>query len=172
MVIVVMGVSGSGKSTVARRLAAKLGWNCADADDFHPPANVEKMRRRIALTDEDRRPWLAALAEQIRQWRQTGVNGILACSALTEESRRMLGVDGREVRLVYLKGSYQLIHTRIAARKDHFMPAELLRSQFQTLQEPRDAIEVDVSADPDRIVEDIVDRLEFKRRAGHSDRCG
>ena len=159
MVIIVMGVSGSGKTTVGRALAQTLGCEYADADDFHPPPNVEKMRRREPLTDEDRRPWLAALRARVWGWLTEGQDGVLACSALTPEARRTLGVGHEQVRLVYLRGSYEVIYERIAARKDHFMPAELLKSQFQTLVEPHEAIVVDVELAPGEIVRRVVEQI-------------
>src|ERR1041385_7771315 len=159
MVIIVMGVSGSGKTTVGRLLAHELGSVYADADDFHPPANVQQMRGKQPLTDDDRRPWLQNLARQVRRWLEERRDGVLACSALTARSRAMLGVDNDRVRLVYLKGSFDLIHSRIAARKDHFMPADLLVSQFQTLEEPAEAIVLDVGEDPEAIVRRAVDAL-------------
>ena len=135
-VLVVMGVSGSGKTTIAALLAGRLGWEFEDADDFHPPANVEKMHGGTPLTDEDRAPWLAAMAAWIDATRATGRHGVLACSALKRAYRQVLIGDRPDVRLVYLQGSRELIGVRQAARTGHFMPAALLDSQFATLEEP------------------------------------
>ncbi len=135
-VLVVMGVSGSGKTTIAALLAGRLGWEFEDADDFHPPANVEKMHGGTPLTDEDRAPWLAAMAAWIDATRGTGRHGVLACSALKRAYRQVLVGDRPDVRLVYLQGSRELIGVRQAARTGHFMPTALLDSQFATLEEP------------------------------------
>jgi len=159
MVIVLMGVSGCGKTTVGRLLASRLGWPFHDGDDYHPPSNVEKMSRREPLTDADRQPWLERLAGMIRDWVEQRHNAILACSALSERSRQTLGVDQPQVRLVYLKGSYELIRQRLLERKEHFMPPDLLDSQFATLQEPRDAIVVDIAPAAEQIAATIEARL-------------
>jgi gluconokinase len=135
-VVVVMGVSGSGKTTVGVELAKALGWRFQEGDALHPAANVEKMRHAIPLTDEDRWPWLDAIAAVIDGWRATGEHGVLACSALKRSYRDVI-IGGRgDVALVYLQGSKELIAARMAARHDHFMPVALLDSQFATLEEP------------------------------------
>ncbi len=133
-----MGVTGSGKTTVGTLLAAQLGWEFADADQFHPAANVEKMARGIALTDADREPWLRALHDAIVQWLADGKNVVLACSALKRSYREKLGIGG-EVRLVYLKGSYDLIAARLRERHGHFATEAILAGQFAALQEPDEA---------------------------------
>ncbi|HYP54259.1 MAG TPA: gluconokinase [Pyrinomonadaceae bacterium] len=153
-VIVLMGVAGSGKTTVGRLLARELGWRFYDADDFHPPANVEKMARGVALDDEDRRPWLEALRELVRASLARGSPAVLACSALKEKYRRVLLVDAR-VRLVYLKGDYELIAERLKNRRGHFMRPHMLEGQFDALEEPERATRVDVSATPGEIVKTI-----------------
>src|ERR1700682_3486169 len=134
--IVVMGVSGCGKTTVASLLADRLGWQLAGADMFHSPANIGKMRSGSALTDEDRWPWLAAIANWIDAARATGKPGIITCSALKRRYREIIVGERPDVRLVYLKGNYDLIARRLGARKHHYMPVGLLQSQFDALEEP------------------------------------
>jgi len=143
VVLVVMGVSGSGKSTVGAALAAVLGWRFLDADDFHPPANVAKMAAGTPLTDADRWPWLDRLVAEMRGILAQGGSGVLACSALKAAYRERLARAG-DVRFVYLEGDIDTIGARIAARRHEYMPASLLASQFATLEPPRDAFVVDV----------------------------
>jgi gluconokinase len=161
-VIVVMGVSGAGKTTIAAMLANRLGWTFEDADWFHPAANIEKMHSGQPLTDEDRWPWLQAIAAWIDATRQAGGHGVIACSALKRAYRRVLA-DGRpDVRIVYLKGERDLIARRITMRHGHFMPPSLLDSQFAVLEEPAAAenpIVVSIEARPHAMVEDILARL-------------
>jgi len=161
-VIVVMGVSGSGKSTVASMLAHRLRWTYEDGDWFHPEANVEKMHHGEPLTDEDRWPWLRAIAAWIDNTRKAGTHGVVACSALKRVYRDILVGARRDVRLVFLKGDRELIGRRIAARDDHFMPAALLDSQFAALEEPaadERPIVVSIAPHPREIVDDIVNAL-------------
>jgi len=162
-IIVVMGVSGSGKTTVAKRLAAAEGWSVLEGDTFHPPANVAKMKSGTPLTDADRWPWLHAIAAAIDADRARGENAVVACSALRRAYRDIL-IGGRtDVRLVYLKGSQALIAERMRARHGHFMPPALLDSQFQTLEEPgpdEHPITVDVDGTPDEIVHKIMEQLQ------------
>ena len=153
-----MGVTGSGKTTVGRLLAARLGWLFADADDFHSAANKDKMHRGIPLTDADRFPWLAAMHEQIAKWIAAKQDAVLACSSLKQIYRRHLW-DGPGVRFVYLKGSYDLIAERLRARKGHFADEHILAGQFADLEEPSDAMVVDISASPEEIVAEICRRL-------------
>jgi gluconokinase len=162
MVVVLMGVSGSGKTTVGKVLAEQLGWTFLDADDFHPAANVEKMRGGTPLTDEDRRPWLAALRERIDAAVERGENVVLACSALKHSYQEYLEKHEPEsVRYVHLRGSEELIRRRLAARKGHFMPPALLHSQFEALERPvaPDDVEVDVAPPPDVIAAEIRKKL-------------
>jgi gluconokinase len=162
-VIVVMGVSGSGKTTVGTLLAQRLGWPFADADAFHPPANVERMRAGIALTDEDRWPWLDAMAAWIDQARVSGKGGVVACSALKRRYRdRIIGARD-DVRLVHLQGEYEIIARRMAERPHHYMPVSLLRSQFDALEPPAPeeaSLVMPVAAPPGEIVERIVASLQ------------
>jgi gluconokinase len=152
MFIVLMGVAGSGKTTIGRELSAELGWKFYDADDFHPPANVERMTRGIALTDADRLPWLETLRELIRACLESGERAVLACSALKETYREYLLLDER-VKLVYLKGDFKLIQERLAGRAGHFMKPEMLDGQFAALEEPgAEELHVNIDATPQQIV--------------------
>lgn len=157
--ILLMGVSGSGKTTAGENLAAELGWPFRDADSFHPPANIAKMKSGTPLTDEDRWPWLAAIAAWIDERRANGDPGIVSCSALKQVYRRKL-LEGRpDVRLVYLKGDKPLIAARMGRRQGHFMPTALLDSQFAALEEPSPEerpIVVGVDTSPRRIIERIL----------------
>src|SRR5262245_19874948 len=139
MVIVLMGVAGSGKTTVGRLLAAQLGWPFRDADEFHPPANVEKMSHGIPLTDSDREPWLAGIRRYIDETLARGGRAVVTCSALKEHYRQIIVSDPARVRLVYLAGEFSVIAERLRAREGHFMKAEMLSSQFADLDPPRDA---------------------------------
>lgn len=161
-VLVVMGVSGSGKTTVAALLAGRLGWEFGDADDFHSPANVAKMHGGTPLTDADRAPWLDTMAAWIDATRATGRHGVLACSALKRAYRRVLTEGRDDVRIVYLRGDKALIGSRQAARHNHFMPASLLDSQFATLEEPgpeEHPLTVSVAPRPHAIADSIVRAL-------------
>lgn len=156
--IILMGVSGSGKTTIGKLLAEALGWPFYDADDFHPPANVERMRQGIALTDEDRKPWLAALARLIAEALANDQSIVLACSALKEEYRAQLkprGANDDVVRFVYLHVPPEVAAARLKDRHGHFMPASLVPSQFAALEEPADAIVIDATQSPDEIVREI-----------------
>jgi gluconokinase len=152
MIIILMGVSGSGKTTIGERLAQALGWPFYDGDQFHLPANVAKMRQGMPLTDEDRWPWLQALRAHIETRVQQGVSAVLACSALKQAYREHLMIDGAKVKLVYLKGDYDLIYERLAQRQGHFMPPGLLASQFAALEEPEQGVIVDIVHPPETIV--------------------
>jgi len=150
---IVMGVSGSGKTSVGKSLAEHLGWDFYDADDFHPPANIEKMADGIPLDDSDRAPWLAALHDLISSSLIQSRPGVLACSALKERYRRRLLEGNADVQLIYLKGSYDLIWSRMIVRKDHYMKPQMLQSQFDALEEPSDALTVDISLPVDEILQ-------------------
>ncbi|MEO6782449.1 MAG: gluconokinase [Bradyrhizobium sp.] len=167
VIAVVMGVSGSGKTTVAALLAAALGCQFQEGDDLHPAANVEKMHGGTPLTDADRLPWLRKIAEEIDGWRVRGESGVLTCSALKRSYRDTIIGNRTDVTLVYLKGSHDLIHRRMAARHEHFMPVALLDSQLATLQEPtanEHPITVDVGGKPAEIAADVVHQLEERKR--------
>jgi gluconokinase len=154
MVVLLMGVTGSGKTTVGLALAQSLGWQFVDADDFHSPANIAKMRAGIPLDDSDRTPWLAVLRTAIVGWLQAGASVVLACSALKQVYREQLVVSP-EVRLVYLRGEPEAISRRLSERPGHYMNPDLLASQFATLEEPHDAAVVDINATVSKIVAEI-----------------
>jgi gluconokinase len=159
MITILIGVAGSGKTTVGRILAARFGCEFHDADDLHPPQNREKMHRGIALTDEDRLPWLHAVRNLVQRCLSERRCAVIACSALKQSYRDLLIVDAAKVKLVYLKGSEALIKQRLAHRAGHFFDQRLLQSQFDTLEEPADAIVVDISESPQQIADAIRARL-------------
>lgn len=159
MIVVLMGVSGSGKTTVGTILAERLGWRFVDADDYHPPDNVAKMHAGQPLTDDDRRPWLAALAKLIDDVHDRGESLVLACSALKHKYRDYLRDGAENVVYFYLEGPEELIRERLAHRKGHFMDPHLLRSQFEALEPPRHAIRVDIRPAPEQIAAEIASRL-------------
>ena len=152
-----MGVVGSGKTTIGKLLAQKLGWKFADADDFHSTANVEKMRRGISLTDADREPWLAALHDAIARWNSSGTNAVLACSALKSSYR--LQLSSGPVTFVYLQGSRELILGRLRSRHGHFATESILDTQFADLEEPAGALTISAALPPEAIVDEILTRL-------------
>jgi gluconokinase len=153
-----MGATGAGKTTIGTMLAAQLNWQFADADTFHPPANIEKMSRGIPLNDADRAPWLEAMRKAILEWIAAGKNVVLACSALKRAYREVLGPRS-EARIIYLKGSYALFAERIRHRHGHFAGEGILAGQFADLEEPDEAITVDAAQSPDQIVAEIRKRL-------------
>ena len=157
MIVLVMGVSGAGKTTIGELLAERLGWRFIDADDYHPPENVAKMAAGVPLVDADRWPWLDALNRRLRREK----DAIIACSALKESYRRRLLDRIADARVVYLHGDKALIAARVAARKHRYMPASLLESQFATLEPPQAAIAVDVSGEPEGRVAAIIAALGF-----------
>ncbi len=158
MILIVMGVVGSGKTSVGRLLAQQLRWKFADADDFHPAANVEKIRQGISLTDGDRRPWLRLLSTNIANWSSARISVVLACSALKESYRQEL-TTGPDVQFVYLKGSADLIARRLHLRQGHFANGQILASQLADLEEPKAAITVDIDKPPEQIVTEIREKL-------------
>ena len=156
-----MGPAGSGKTTVGKLLAAQLSWEFADGDDFHPPANIEKMSRGIPLTDEDRLPWLKSIRDARRRWEAQGKSAVVACSALKHSYRQLLGIgpDSKSVKLVYLKGSYDLLLERLQSRKGHYMKEQMLTSQLADLEEPADSLTMDIAKSPKDIVSEICKQL-------------
>jgi gluconokinase len=158
VIAIIMGATGAGKTTIGTMLAAQLNWQFADADTFHPPANIEKMSRGIPLNDADRAPWLEAMRKAILEWIAAGKNVVLACSALKRAYREVLGPSS-EARIIYLKGSYALFAERIRHRHGHFAGEGILAGQFADLEEPDEAITVDAAQSPDQIVAEIRKRL-------------
>jgi gluconokinase len=154
MIVIIMGTTGSGKTTIGTLFAKRQGWEFVDADDFHPSANVEKMKHGIPLTDADREPWLKALHDRIVEWDAEARNVVLACSALKKSYRDELRASPN-VKFAYLKGSYELFSQRVLVRKGHFAKQDLLASQFATLEEPTDAITVDAAPSPEQIVAEV-----------------
>ena len=155
-----MGVSGSGKTTVGKLLREHTGWNFYDADDFHPAGNISKMSHGIPLNDRDRKPWLIKLKSLIDTTISKDKSAILACSALKLSYREILDIDRPEIVLIYLQGNYEQILARLKQRQEHFMHAEMLRSQFKILEEPQADLIVDISLSPEAIVEQIIKYLD------------
>ncbi len=163
--LVLMGVSGSGKSTVGVLLSQRLGWDMAEGDRLHPPENVDKMRRGVPLSDADRWPWLDRIGELLKGWASEGLSGLVTCSALKRAYRARLIAARPDLRFVYLKGSEALIAGRVGARRHEYMPASLLASQFDALEEPlpdEPVITIDASGTPGAEVEAIVEALGLK----------
>jgi gluconokinase len=160
--LIVMGVSGSGKTTIADKLAARIGWRSVDGDRFHPASNIAKMSAGHPLTDEDRWPWLKAIAAEIDRSCKAGEKAVIACSALKRSYREILVHGRNDVRIIYLDGSKQLIGERLAKRKGHFMPPGLLDSQFKTLEPPGESenpVTVSIAGTPDEIINNIIQQL-------------
>ena len=158
MVILVMGVSGSGKTTIGQMLSIQLNWPFVDGDSLHSAANIAKMAAGIPLTDDDRAPWLQSIHDVMEGWRTQHKNGIIASSALKEKYRQRL-LTSPEIKLVYLRGSYDLIYSRMQHRPGHYMKPEMLQSQFAALEEPKDAVVVDISESAEKIVASIRQKL-------------
>jgi gluconokinase len=167
VIVIIFGVSGAGKTTVGKLLARQLGWRFIEADDFHPEANVEKMRSGHPLTDEDRWPWLERLQQQIEQLLSARENAVLACSALKRAYRDRLHVND-EVKFVFLRGNYALVEKQLRSRHGHFMDANLLQSQFDDLEEPQpdeNVLTIELGGTPKEIVEEIEAKLHLARSA-------
>jgi gluconokinase len=158
MILLVMGVTGSGKSTIGRMLADRLGWVYLEADDFHSASNKEKMHRGVPLTEADRSPWLNAMHAEMEAQTARGNNAVLACSALREEYRVRL-MAGLDVKLIYLRGSRELIASRLRQRKNHFAGESILDDQFAVLEEPRNAMVLNIAENPEQIVEEILQKI-------------
>jgi gluconokinase len=166
VIVIVFGVSGAGKTTVGKLLAEQLGWRFYEADDFHSPANIDKMRRDAPLTDEDRWPWLENLRELIKLSLESGKNAVLACSALKRAYRERLRVSA-EVKFVFLRGDYALIARQLHKRHGHFMNSALLRSQFADLEEPKpdeDVLTIELGKTPEEIVQEIKTKLNLAEK--------
>lgn len=166
MIVIVFGVSGAGKTTVGEVLARELGWRFIEADDFHPPANVRKMRSGHPLTDQDRWPWLERLRDQIKRSLAAGENAVLACSALKRAYRERLRVS-EEVKFVYLRGDFALVEKQLRCRRRHFMNPDLLQSQFDDLEEPRPGehvLTVQLGRTPEEIVGEVKGKLHLGSR--------
>jgi gluconokinase len=159
--LIFMGVSGCGKSTIAAGVSKAIGWPMIEGDDLHPPANIEKMSHGIPLDDDDRRPWLQAIAARIAVWRDAGTTGIVTCSSLKHAYRDILRDGHADVHFIYLKGSYALLLSRMQHRERHFMPASLLDSQCATLEPPGpdEAITVEIGGPPEEIVAEVLSKL-------------
>ena len=163
MIVIVFGVSGAGKTTIGQLLAEELGWHFIEGDDFHPAANVEKMRRGIPLTDEDRQPWLASLRKVIEKSLAAEENAVLACSALKKKYRSYLRISA-EVKFVYLRGGYERIAKQLRHRHGHFMDPDLLQSQFDDLEEPgpdEEIIVIELGRRPEELTQEIRSTLGF-----------
>lgn len=159
MIVVLMGVSGSGKSTVGRLLAARLGWTFFEGDDYHPAKNIQKMSRGIALSEEDRLPWLARIKREIDSYSAQRCDAVWACSALRRRYRQMLAVGVSDIRFVYMKGDEEVIRERMDTRSNHYMKVTMLASQLASLEEPDTAIVVDIRSSPVDIASQIICEL-------------
>ena len=160
MIVLVMGVTGSGKTKVGKLLAQRLGWPFLDADDFHPAKNIEKMKNGVPLTDQDREPWLVAIHAQLLKCAANNQDAVLACSALKQSYRERLG-SGVELRICYLQGTYREIAARLQSRTGHFAGEEILAGQFADLEEPGDALVMRVNETPEEIVQDALRKLKL-----------
>lgn len=159
MIVLLMGVSGSGKTTVGKVLSHRIGWPFYDSDDFHPLANIEKLRSGIPLTDEDRLPWLEKIHEKMLELDEAGQSGIFGCSALKNSYRELLSAGIKNFFIVHLLGDKELIRTRVTTRQGHFMSPSLIDNQFNTLERPSDALELDVQKSAEEIADIIESAL-------------
>jgi gluconokinase len=161
MILIVMGVAGSGKSTVGRFFAQKLGWTFLDGDDFHPSANVDKMSRGIPLSDSDRLPWLQSIRKEIDRLHTSGQSAVVACSALKSSYRQILAANDQDTYFIFLQGTYEELYERLAQRTGHFMKPGMLQSQFDALEVTPDLIAVHAMDPPEKIYEDVRKRLKI-----------
>ncbi len=162
MVIIIIGVSGSGKTTVGQQLAELLDWNFYDADDYHTKDNIKKMKKGIPLSDADREPWLHILSKKIAGWQSGKKNAVLACSALKKQYRNILGVDRKDVKTVLLKGTFSLYEKRLKSRKNHFANINLLQSQIDILEKPDSGLIIDIADTPVDICKKIIETFELE----------
>ena len=153
---VLMGVSGSGKSLIGKKLAYTLGWNFFDGDAFHPQENINKMKNGIPLNDEDRAPWLQSINLHMKEQSKSS---IYACSSLKSKYRKILSENIQDLQFIYLKGTIDIIHQRLQSRSNHFMPIDLLQSQFDDLEEPQNALSIDITKSPSEIISNIIQRI-------------
>ncbi len=158
-----MGVAGTGKTTIGRMLSERLGWQFYDGDDYHPKENVEKMKKGIPLTDDDRWPWLRAIEQLINSRLSDNQKSIIACSALKREYREYLKQDKEDIVFVYLKGDEKILRERISSRHGHFAGVDLLESQLDTIEEPHNVLTVDISRKPEEITDYLIERLELSK---------
>ncbi|MDJ0661328.1 MAG: gluconokinase [Crocosphaera sp.] len=158
MIDLIMGVSGSGKTTIGKALSQQLGYAFYDADDFHPPQNIAKMSQGIPLNDSDRLPWLLAIKSVINEHQQLEKDAIITCSALKQSYRDLLAENTTDMSVIYLKGSYETIFKRLQQRSEHFMKENMLLSQFQTLEEPENAVIIDINLTVSEIVKEIINQ--------------
>lgn len=158
-ILIIMGVSGTGKSTIGKSLSQKLGWPYFEGDDFHPEENVKKMREGFPLNDDDREPWLQILRELILKQIKEKQSAIFSSSALKEKYRRTLAGENKEIHFVYLAGSYELIMGRLQQRDHEYMPSTLLTSQFEALEEPQQAIKISIDQQVEEIIEEIIQKI-------------
>jgi gluconokinase len=158
MIFIVMGVSGSGKTTVGKTVSSQFGWKFYEGDEYHPAKNMEKMKNGIPLNDKDRLPWLLCLKKIIEEALENKENIIISCSALKEAYRKILKINN-DVKFIYLKGSYDLVKKRMEERGSHFFKPAMLKSQLDDLEEPKDVIEIDISGSKDSVVKDVITKI-------------
>lgn len=160
MIIVLMGVAGSGKTTIGPLLASKLGWPFFEGDEFHSKPNIGKMAQGTPLTDADREGWLAAIADQIKLLERESRSGVIACSALKDSYRKKLSNAAKAVKFIFLRGEYHLVHERLKSRKGRYMKPTLPKRQFNILEKPEDLLDIDIKDSPEKIVETIIQMIE------------
>ncbi|XHU96521.1 MAG: gluconokinase [cyanobacterium endosymbiont of Rhopalodia gibba] len=161
MIYIIMGVSGSGKTTIGKQLSCHLDYHFYDADDFHPPENIQKMSYKIPLNDQDRQPWLLSLSHLINNLQQHEKNAVIACSSLKKSYRELLQGNHQDLVWIYLKGSFEQILERLDKRKEHFMKSQMLKSQFKDLEEPDNAIILDIGSTTEKIIKQVLSKITF-----------